>query len=55
MAKGASATIRGHVSKCKTKGNRKPSTKRSSSQAGAANKVGGWSGASFDNASVGQR
>jgi hypothetical protein len=43
-----------HLSKQGTKGNRKPGTSRTSSQASAASRVGGYAGAGFDNASVGR-
>jgi hypothetical protein len=48
-AKGAAAAIRAHVAQCGTKGNRKPSTKVSTSNAGASTRVGGYAGGSFDN------
>lgn len=48
-AKGAAAAIRAHVARCGTKGNRKPSVKLSTSNAGAATRVGGYAGGSFDN------
>jgi len=51
---GAAAVIKGHVSKCGTKGNRKPPTKHVTSEKSAERRVGGSAGANFDNQSVGK-
>lgn len=49
MAQGAAATMSRHLSKQGKKGNRKPGTKKSKSQAGVSTRVGGYAGANFDN------
>lgn len=51
---GAAAVIKSHVSKCGTKGNRKPPTKTVTSEKSAAQRVGGAVGMTFDNQSLGK-
>ena len=51
---GAAAVIKRHVSKCGTKGNRKPSSKSVTSEKSAEQRVGGAVGMNFDNSSVGK-
>lgn len=51
---GAAAVIKSHVAKCGTKGNKKPSTKRGTSEKSAAQAVGGAQGMPFSNESVGR-
>ena len=51
--KGAATVMSSHLSKQGKKGNRKPATKRAGSTQSAANRVGGYAGAGFDNASFG--
>jgi hypothetical protein len=51
---GAAAVIRSHVAKCGTKGNRTPPKSSNRSDATAAQRVGGYAGATFSNQSVGR-
>jgi hypothetical protein len=44
---GAARTMSSHISKQGLKGNRTPGTKRSSSDAAASQRVGGYAGANF--------
>jgi hypothetical protein len=53
-AKGAATAIRRHVAQCGTKGNRKPPSKRVTSERSAEQRVGGAVGMTFDNQSVGK-
>lgn len=46
---GAAAVIKSHVAKCGTKGNRKPSTKKVTSEKSAEQRVGGAVGMTFSN------
>lgn len=52
--RGAAAVMRNHVSAQGTKGNRKPPTKRVTSERSAAQRVGGAVGMTFDNQSFGK-
>ena len=47
--KSAATVMSRHLSKQGKKGNRKPGTKRGGSQQSAAQRVGGFAGANFDN------